>query len=60
MDHGELKETTMDATKRTMLQVSVDQAAIADEIMSILMGENVESRKDFIIKNARDVQFVDI
>ena len=60
MDHGELKETTMDPTRRTMLQVSVEQAAIADEIMSILMGENVESRKAFIIKNARDVQFVDI
>ncbi|MCX7065369.1 MAG: ATP-binding protein [Proteobacteria bacterium] len=60
MDHGELKDTTMDPTRRTMLQVSVEQAAIADEIMSILMGENVESRKNFIIKNARDVQFVDI
>ena len=60
MDHGELKDTTMDPTRRTMLQVSVEQAAIADEIMSILMGENVESRKNFIVKNARDVQFVDI
>jgi DNA gyrase subunit B len=60
MDHGELKETTMDPTKRTLLQVGVEQAAIADEIMSILMGEDVESRKDFIVRNARDVQFVDI
>jgi len=38
----------------------LSSAAIADEIMSILMGENVESRKNFIIKNARDVQFLDI
>jgi DNA gyrase subunit B len=60
MDHGELKETTMDPTRRTLLQVSVEQAAIADEIMSILMGDEVEARKDFIVRNARDVQFVDI
>jgi DNA gyrase subunit B len=60
MDHAELKDTTMDSTKRTLLQVSVDQAAIADEVMSILMGDDVESRKNFIIRNAKDVQFVDI
>ncbi|MGD9795251.1 MAG: toprim domain-containing protein, partial [Acidimicrobiia bacterium] len=60
MDHGELKETTMDPNVRTLLQVTVEQAAIADEVMSILMGDEVESRKAFIIKNARDVQFVDV
>ena len=43
MDFDELGETTMDATKRTLLQVSVEQAAIADEVFSVLMGDNVES-----------------
>lgn len=52
MDFDELGETTMDPTKRTLLQVSSDEAAIADEIMSILMGENVEQRRNFIEKNA--------
>jgi DNA gyrase subunit B len=60
MDFGELGETTMDATKRTLLQVSVEQAAIADEVLSILMGEDVEQRKHFIQKNAKDVRFLDI
>jgi DNA gyrase subunit B len=60
MDHGELKETTMDRSVRTLLQVTVEQAAIADEIMSTLMGDEVESRKAFIIRNARDVRFVDL
>ncbi len=60
MDFDELGETTMDATKRTLLQVSVEQAAIADEIFSVLMGDNVESRKHFIQTNAKDVRFLDI
>lgn len=60
MDAAELWETTLDPEKRTLLQVSVDQAAIADEIFSILMGENVESRKNFIQTNAKDVRFLDI
>jgi DNA gyrase subunit B len=60
MDWQELGETTMDATKRTLLQVSVEQAAIADEVFSTLMGENVESRKHFIQTNAKDVRFLDI
>ena len=59
MDHGELKETTMDPSRRTLLQVSVEQAAIADEIMSILMGDDVESRKQFITTNAREVRNLD-
>ena len=60
MDWGELRDTTMDAGVRTLLQVSIDQAALADEITSILMGENVEERKKFIVTNAKDVRFVDI
>jgi DNA gyrase subunit B len=60
MDFGELGDTTMDAAKRTLLQVSVEQAAIADEIFSVLMGDDVESRKHFIQTNAKDVRFLDI
>jgi DNA gyrase subunit B len=60
MDWQELGETTMDATRRTLLQVSVEQAAIADEVFSVLMGEDVESRKHFIQTNAKDVRFLDI
>ena len=60
MDHDELRETTMDPARRTLLQVSVEQAALADEILSILMGEDVESRKHFIQNNAKDVRFLDI
>ena len=60
MDFDELGETTMDASKRTLLQVSVEQAAIADEIFSVLMGDDVESRKHFIQTNAKDVRFLDI
>jgi DNA gyrase subunit B len=60
MDFGELGETTMDPTKRTLLQVSVEQAAIADEVLSILMGDDVEVRKHFIQTNAKDVRFLDI
>jgi DNA gyrase subunit B len=60
MDFDELGETTMDASRRTLLKVSVEQAAIADEIFSVLMGDNVESRKHFIQTNAKDVRFLDI
>jgi len=60
MDFGELKETTMDPHKRTLLQVSVEQAALADEVFSILMGDDVELRKHFIQTNAKDVRFLDI
>ena len=60
MDWGELAETTMDPVTRTLLQVSVDDAAIADEIVSTLMGDDVESRKRFIQENAKDVRFLDI
>jgi DNA gyrase subunit B len=60
MDFEELWETTMDPTQRTLLQVSVEQAAIADEVCSILMGDDVESRRGFIQQNAKDVRFLDI
>ena len=60
MDAKELRETTLEPANRTLLQVSVEQAAIADEVCSILMGEDVESRKHFIQTNARDVRFLDI
>ncbi len=60
MDAEELWQTTMDPTTRTLLQVSVEQAAIADEVFSILMGDDVESRKSFIQTNAQDVRFLDI
>ena len=59
MDADELHITTMDAGRRTLLQVTVEQAALADEVMSILMGDDVESRKQFIVTNARDVRNLD-
>ena len=60
MDWEELRGTTMSAASRTLLQVTVEEAAIADEIVSVLMGEDVESRKFFIQTNAKDVRFLDI
>jgi len=60
MDFDELKETTMDPSRRSLLQVTVEMLAIADEVFSTLMGEDVESRKRFIQTNARDVRFLDI
>jgi DNA gyrase subunit B len=60
MDFGELRETTMDPAKRTLLQISVEQAALADEVFSILMGDDVEMRKHFTQTNAKDVRFLDI
>jgi len=60
MDAAELHVTTMDADLRTLLQINVEQAALADEVMSILMGEDVESRKHFIVTNAKDVRFLDV
>ncbi len=59
MDWEELKPTTMDASTRTLLQVEVEEAALADEMMSVLMGDDVESRKNFIVTNARDVRNLD-
>ena len=60
MDYDELWETTMNPATRTLLQVTLADAALADEIFSTLMGEDVESRRGFIQKNAKDVRFLDI
>jgi DNA gyrase subunit B len=60
MDYEELRVTTMDPERRTLLQVNVEQAALADEVMSILMGDDVDSRKHFIVTNAKDVRFLDV
>ena len=59
MDWQELRSTTMDPLSRSLLQVSVEQAGRADEITSILMGDNVAQRRDFIVTNAREVRNLD-
>jgi len=59
MDWEELRATTMAADTRTLLQVEVEEAALADEIVSTLMGDDVEVRKQFITTNARDVRNLD-
>ena len=60
MDAKELWETTMDPSVRVLRQVTLDDAAAADELFSILMGEDVEARRSFITRNARDVRFLDV
>ncbi|UTT71641.1 DNA topoisomerase (ATP-hydrolyzing) subunit B [Arthrobacter sp. DNA4] len=60
MDYTELWDTTMDPDHRTLLQVTMDDALAADQIFSVLMGEDVESRRNFIQQNAKDVRFLDI
>jgi DNA gyrase subunit B len=60
MNYTELWETTMSPDSRTLLQVTMDDAVLADEIFSTLMGEDVEARRTFIQQNAKDVRFLDI
>ena len=60
MNAKELWETTMDPANRVLLQVTLDDAATADELFSILMGEDVDSRRSFITRNAKDVRFLDV
>ncbi len=60
MDFHELRDTTIDPTKRSLLQISVEQAALADDVCSVLMGDDVELRRHFIQTNAKDVRFLDI
>lgn len=60
MDYRELWDTTMDPDTRTLKQVTIDDAAAADSIFAVLMGEDVESRRHFIQQNAKDVRFLDI
>ena len=59
MNFTELWETTMDPETRLLKQVEVGEAAAADEIFAILMGDDVESRRNFIQRNAHDVRFID-
>jgi DNA gyrase subunit B len=60
MDYLELWETTMNPATRTLLKVTVEEAAIADDIFSRLMGDDVEARREFIQANASDVRFLDV
>jgi DNA gyrase subunit B len=60
MNAEELWDTTMDPAKRLLLRVTLDDAATADELFSVLMGEDVEARRGFITRNAKDVRFLDI
>ena len=60
MDAKELWETTMDPSVRVLRQVTLDDAAAADELFSILMGDDVEARRSFITRNAKDVRFLDV
>jgi DNA gyrase subunit B len=60
MNPGQLFDTTMDASRRTLQQVQIEDAAAADAIFSMLMGEKVEPRRDFIERHARDVTNLDV
>ena len=60
MNADELWDTTMDPDNRILLQVTLDDAAQADELFTVLMGEDVEQRRSFIQRNAKDVRFLDI
>ena len=60
MNATELWETTMDPATRVLRQVTLDDAATADELFSVLMGDDVEARRGFIVRNAKDVRFLDI
>jgi len=60
MDFAELRETTIDPGKRSLLQITTEEASIADQVCSVLMGDDVEVRRHFIQTNAKDVRFLDI
>ena len=60
MNAEELWETTMDPANRILRQVTMDDAATADELFSVLMGEDVEARRSFITRNAKSIKFLDI
>jgi DNA gyrase subunit B len=60
MNHQELWDTTMNPASRTLLQVTLEDAAIADGVFSTLMGDDVDARRTFIQQNAKDVRFLDI
>jgi DNA gyrase subunit B len=60
MPAKELWDTTMDPAHRVLMRVTLDDAAAADDLFSVLMGEDVEQRRQFIQRNAKDVRFLDI
>jgi DNA gyrase subunit B len=60
MDPEELAQTTMDPARRMLIKVEVDDAAAADQVFSMLMGDQVEPRRVFIEQNAKDVRFLDV
>jgi len=60
MDFSELRDTTIDPSRRSLLQINLEQAALADDVCSVLMGDDVELRRHFIQTNAKDVRFLDI
>ena len=60
MPAKELWDTTMDPTHRILTQITLEDAAAADDLFSVLMGEDVELRRNFIQRNAKDVRFLDI
>jgi DNA gyrase subunit B len=60
MPAKELWDTTMDPATRVLIKVTLDDAAAADNLFSVLMGEDVELRRSFIQRNAKDVRFLDI
>jgi DNA gyrase subunit B len=60
MNPSELWETTLDPESRTLLRVTMEDAALAEELFSTLMGEDVDARKTFIQRNAKDIRFLDI
>ena len=60
MNPDELWETTMNPAKRMLVRVDVEDARRADEIFSMLMGDQVEPRREFIEQNAKDVRFLDV
>ena len=60
MDWQELKATTIDPARRSLLQVTLEDASIADDLCSVLMGEDVAKRREFIQTHATDTRFLDI